>query len=216
MSNDAMNGKRRSRRRLLKAGAAAGVAAMAGTWSGLAAGTGHSGGGRKDRETLVLVNGRIHTMDGRNRVVSAVAIRNGRFVDVGRGALEHASGASVVDLRGRTVVPGIVEGHIHSVSLANRPGYHTILEKRPDRGDPGTRRAARGSGRPWITSMGGWHPEPVGRHPARHARRARRRRPRPPGLLYKRFTGPAVTNAWARRSSTRSTPGRYRIRIWCR
>ncbi|MGH7339173.1 MAG: hypothetical protein ACREKH_01655, partial [Candidatus Rokuibacteriota bacterium] len=71
MSNDAMNGKRRLRRKLLKAGAAAGVAAMAGTWGGLAAGTDRSGG-RKDREALVLVNGRIHTMDDRNQVVSSV------------------------------------------------------------------------------------------------------------------------------------------------
>ena len=34
----------------------------------------------------------------------------------------------VIDLKGRTVVPGLIEGHVHIVSLANRPGYHTILE----------------------------------------------------------------------------------------
>ena len=40
----------------------------------------------------------------------------------------RGAGTRVIDLRGRTVVPGIIEAHIHSVSLANRPGYHTILE----------------------------------------------------------------------------------------
>ena len=47
----------------------------------------------------------------------------------GRCALRAAApNTRVIDLKGRTVVPGLVEGHIHSVSLANRPGYHTILE----------------------------------------------------------------------------------------
>jgi predicted amidohydrolase YtcJ len=193
-----MNGKRRSRRRLLKAGAAAGVAAIAGTWGGLAAGTGRSGGGRKGREALVFVNGRIHTMDDRNRIVSAVAIRNGRFVDVGRGAHEHASGARVIDLRGRTVVPGIVEGHIHSVSLANRPGYHTILENTTTIREIQEVLAARRKHVPegeWITSMGGWHPNQwvdFRRQPTLAELDAAV--PDRPVFLYERFTGPAVTN----------------------
>ena len=31
--------------------------------------------------TLVLINGRIHTMDARNTIARTVSIRNGRFVD---------------------------------------------------------------------------------------------------------------------------------------
>ena len=30
----------------------------------------------------------------------------------------------MIDLRGKTVVPGLIESHTHFVSLANRPGYH--------------------------------------------------------------------------------------------
>jgi predicted amidohydrolase YtcJ len=78
---------------------------------------------RRKRGTLVLVNGRIHTMDDRGSVVSSVAIRRGRFVEVGHGAREIRN-ARVIDLRGRTVVPGLIESHTHFVSLANRPGYH--------------------------------------------------------------------------------------------
>src|SRR3954470_9423274 len=73
---------------------------------------------------LTLVNGRIHTMDARNTIASTVTIRNGRFATVGNAAPQRSPGVQVIDLRGRTVVPGLIEGHIHSVSLANRPGYH--------------------------------------------------------------------------------------------
>jgi predicted amidohydrolase YtcJ len=87
------------------------------------------GGGRDDddddrgKDALVFVNGRIHTMDERNSVVSSVAIKNGRFASVGNA--EHGGGeARVINLHGRTVVPGLIESHTHFVSLANRPGYH--------------------------------------------------------------------------------------------
>src|SRR6185295_19108007 len=76
-------------------------------------------------QDLVLTNGNIHTMDARNTVARAVTIRNGRFVTIGNSAA-RTPGARVIDLKGPTVVPGLVEGHIHIVSLANRPGYHTI------------------------------------------------------------------------------------------
>src|SRR5215475_10037367 len=111
MSKSSKGGVRLSRRDLLKAGALAGVAAVTG--GGLTTGVVQATSDRarkrgkgKDRE-LVLVNGRIHTMDDRNRVVSSVTIRNGRFAEVGHG--EHGGNARVMDLRGRTVVPGLIE-----------------------------------------------------------------------------------------------------------
>src|SRR5262245_45576660 len=117
--------RRLSRRKFLgtTAGAAAAIGAGPVTVSGQVA-----GGNAAQAQEIVLTNGRIHTMDARNTVARTVTIRDGRFVTVGDAAPAPAPGARVVDLRGRTVVPGIIEGHIHSVSLANRPGYHTILE----------------------------------------------------------------------------------------
>lgn len=56
-----------------------------------------------------------------NRVVNAVAISKGRFVAVGNAGV---GAGRRIDLRGRTVVPGLLESHTHFVSLANRPGYH--------------------------------------------------------------------------------------------
>ncbi|HEY8252199.1 MAG TPA: amidohydrolase family protein, partial [Burkholderiales bacterium] len=114
-----------SRRDFLKTGALAGAAAVSGgsvLTASVVSATEKSKRRRK-RGSLVLVNGRIHTMDDRGSVVSSVAIRRGKFVEVGHGA-RNISGARVIDLRGKTVVPGLIESHTHFVSLANRPGYH--------------------------------------------------------------------------------------------
>jgi predicted amidohydrolase YtcJ len=75
---------------------------------------------------LAFVNGRIHTMDSANRVVSQVVIRNGRFAAAGNDVV--ARGQKVVDLGGKTVIPGIIDAHDHIVLVGNRPGWHTPLE----------------------------------------------------------------------------------------
>ena len=79
-------------------------------------------------ETIVLTNGKIHTMDPGATVATTLTIRNNRFVAVGGHTPKSGKGVRVINLKGRTVVPGLVEPHVHIVSLANRPGYHTILE----------------------------------------------------------------------------------------
>ena len=149
-------------------------------------------------QDLNLTNGRIHTMDARNTVVSAVAIRNGRIASGGqRRARAHAD-TRVIDLRGRTVVPGLVEAHIHSVSLANRPGYHTILENTTSIREIQEALAARRKSVPegqWITSMGGWHPNQWAEHRHPTLKELDEAVPDRPVLLYERFTGPAVTNS---------------------
>jgi predicted amidohydrolase YtcJ len=77
---------------------------------------------------LVLVNGRIHTMDQNNRVVSQALIRNGRFAAVGNSVDARGGNPRRVDLKGRTVIPGIIDAHNHIVLVGNRPGWHTPLE----------------------------------------------------------------------------------------
>jgi len=77
---------------------------------------------------LGLINGRIHTMDRGSRVVSQALIRNGRFAAVGNNVVRRGGGLTVVDLKGRTVIPGIVDAHNHIVLVGNRPGWHTPLE----------------------------------------------------------------------------------------
>ena len=77
---------------------------------------------------LLLVNGKIHTMDAANRVVSQALIQNGRFAGVGNNIAAPRGNFRRVDLKGRTVLPGLIDAHNHIVLVGNRPGWHTPLE----------------------------------------------------------------------------------------
>jgi len=81
-----------------------------------------------DGNSLAFVNGRIHTMDANNRIVPQLLIRNGRFVAVGDNVVGKTPNVKVADLKGRTVIPGIIDAHNHIVLVGNRPGWHTPLE----------------------------------------------------------------------------------------
>jgi len=195
-----------SRRQFLGTAAAAAAVASSESTSGvLSAQTSRPStdvGRAQPDQTIVLANGRIHTMDAANSVVNTVSIRNGRFVSVGGRVPSAGPNTKVIDLKGRTVVPGLVEPHVHSVSLANRPGYHTILENTTSIRDIQDALAARRKTVPdgqWITSMGGWHPNQWNEH--RHPTRQELDEAVPdrPVLLYERFTGPAVTNTVGKR-----------------
>src|SRR5258708_6226960 len=196
------DGRGVSRRTFLGSAAATAVAIGAGPATRVLSGQTQQLAGAGSRtqadQTLAFVNGRLHTMDAGNTIANTVSIRNGRFVSVGGRTPAAGTNTRVIDLRGRTVVPGIVEPHIHSVSLANRPGYHTILENTSSIREVQETLAARRKSVPegqWITSMGGWHPNQwkEHRHPTRQELDAAV--PDPPLLLYERFTGPSVTNS---------------------
>ena len=82
----------------------------------------------REFEGIVLTKGKIHTLDGSNRVVEEVLIKGNRILEVGNKVDRHPK-YRVVNLKGKTVVPGLIEGHVHIVSLANRPGYHVVIEQ---------------------------------------------------------------------------------------
>jgi predicted amidohydrolase YtcJ len=70
---------------------------------------------------LVLVNGRILTVDDGFREATALAIRDGRFIAVGSNEdARRYSGriTRVIDGRGRTVVPGFIDTHVHALDVA--------------------------------------------------------------------------------------------------
>ena len=73
---------------------------------------------------LILYNGVITTLDGSNSTVKAIAIRDGKIIATddqnGRIKALADTGTKVVDLKGRRVLPGLIDGHLHGM----REGYH--------------------------------------------------------------------------------------------
>jgi predicted amidohydrolase YtcJ len=68
---------------------------------------------------MLLTNGRIHTMDAAGSVVDSLVIREGRVMFAGRRAdIQADSGEATLDLGGRVVLPGLVDGHGHLMLLA--------------------------------------------------------------------------------------------------
>lgn len=101
-----------SRRRFL--GATAAAAALGATPRIFASQT-------KGRD-LALVNGRIHTLDRHDTVVDSLLIRDGRFATVG-GLRQVGDDAQVINLKGRTVIPGIIDNHLHFIRIGNAIGH---------------------------------------------------------------------------------------------
>jgi predicted amidohydrolase YtcJ len=68
---------------------------------------------------MILSNGRIHTLDGQDRVVDTLFVRAGRIAFAGRRRdLNAPVGAREIDLGGRAVLPGLVDAHGHLMYLA--------------------------------------------------------------------------------------------------
>jgi len=69
---------------------------------------------------MVLVNGNITTMDSEQSKAQALAIKQGKFIAVGTNTqiLSYVGeNTRKIDLKGKTVVPGFIEAHVHGASL---------------------------------------------------------------------------------------------------
>src|SRR5271170_5497860 len=75
---------------------------------------------QQQRADLILFNGVIHTMNPAQPEAHALAVRGGLITSVGedQSVLSIKSdGTKLIDLNGKTVVPGFMECHAHLVSL---------------------------------------------------------------------------------------------------
>ncbi len=123
---------------------------------------------------LVIANARVTPLRDGGPEATALAVCDGRIVEVGSTAeiSQRYAGAEVIDAGGRRVIPGLIDSHLHLV----RAGLTWHTEARWD----GTRTlaaaldrvAARCATKPhgsWVRVMGGWHPRQFeeGRGPTR-------------------------------------------------
>jgi predicted amidohydrolase YtcJ len=147
-----------------------------------------------DSRNLKLVNGKIVTMDKKNSIVSAVTIQNGIFDNTSK----PAPCTKVIDLHGRTVVPGLVDNHNHIVALGIRPGHDTRIETAASIADVQELISARAKTVPageFLTAMGGWNPAQFKEKRLPTLAELDAAAPDHPVFLYLAFTGPAATNS---------------------
>ena len=111
----------------------------------------------------ILVNGKILTVDRQFSTQQAVAVRDGRIAALGTTAeIRKLAGPNtrVVDLAGRTVIPGLIDSHLHAIRAAlsfstevNWIGARTLAEALNR-----IREAARSKGPgKWLIVAGGWN-----------------------------------------------------------
>jgi hypothetical protein len=110
----------------------------------------------------ILLDGKVITLDDASSVVQAVAIRDGRILAVGTNAdIRQRADArtQVIELGGRTVVPGLMDSHIHALRAGLTYAVELSWIGVPSlaRGLDLIREAARTSPPgAWIKIGGGW------------------------------------------------------------
>ena len=114
---------------------------------------------------LHLTNGKIVTLDKQNTIVSDVVIQDGKFTAVGKAGDTRTSPCTrTINLRGRTVVPGLIDNHNHIVLLGMRPGYDIRLETATSIADIQAMLKARAKTVPagsFITTLGDFNAKQV-------------------------------------------------------
>ncbi|MFB0558171.1 MAG: amidohydrolase [Candidatus Bathyarchaeia archaeon] len=74
-------------------------------------------------EDLVLLNGKVVTVDPFDTIAEAVAVRDGRFLNVGTTEeIKRLTGSrtKIIDLKGKTVLPGFIDSHEHCIRKGMR------------------------------------------------------------------------------------------------
>ena len=116
-----------------------------------------------EKADIILLNGKIVTVDDRFRIAQAVAIRGERLLAVGSNpdVLEYQGPKTkLIDLKRRTVIPGLIDNHAHWIrapehdelrfdGVTSRAQALKLLAERVKTAKPGE----------WIVTLGGWSEE---------------------------------------------------------
>lgn len=126
-----------------------------------------AGQARSQSADIVLVNGKIVTVDEQFSIREAIAIREDRVLALGTTAqMKKLAGPNtkVINLQGRTVIPGLIDSHIHAIRAGltfatevNWVGI-TSLAEGMERIAEAARAMKPGA---WLIVAGGWNVQQV-------------------------------------------------------
>jgi predicted amidohydrolase YtcJ len=111
---------------------------------------------------MVLSNGKIITVDERFTIAQAVAVQGDRIVAVGTNQeIARLAGPNTrrIDLRGRAVIPGLIDNHMHLLRAATtwlRETRFDGVESRKQAIEMLRARAKAAGPGEWIYNIGGW------------------------------------------------------------
>ncbi len=118
-------------------------------------------GNKEEKADLIIRGGTIYTVDDQQPIVESVAVKGDKIIYVGAASeldKYQSESTKIIDLKGRTMTPGLIEGHGHfmglgynelNVDLLETKSYQEIIDKvkqAVDNAEPGQ----------WITGRG-WH-----------------------------------------------------------
>jgi predicted amidohydrolase YtcJ len=112
---------------------------------------------------IILVNGKVVTLDAQSAIAEAMAVSGDRIAAVGRSSdVRRLAGprTQIVDLQGRVVVPGLIDSHLHAVRAALSFSTEVNWIGSPSLVDAlGRITAASRSMKPgaWLIVAGGWN-----------------------------------------------------------
>ena len=123
---------------------------------------------RANPADTVLINGKIVTLDGTSAISEALAIEAGRIAATGStDAMRRLAGPAteIIDLGGRTVIPGLIDSHMHAIRAGFRYATEVHWDGATDIAEAMERlRAAASHAKhgAWLIVAGGWTPRQFG------------------------------------------------------
>jgi len=79
------------------------------------------GYGRYKKVDLYFENGTVYTANNENTVAQCLAVKDGKILFVGsndEGASYRKIAKEIIDLKGGMLLPGFIDGHIHTITPA--------------------------------------------------------------------------------------------------
>ena len=116
----------------------------------------------EEQADVILRNGKVVTVDERFTIVQAVAIKGERVMAAGTNAeIAKLAGAGTrtIDLKGKTVIPGLIDNHAHFMRAAEYWHQEVRLDgvtSRKQALDMIARKARESKPGEWVLALGGW------------------------------------------------------------